>query len=78
VHEAVEPAELLERAAAAAQMLAQIGPVTFSQTKKQMRLPVTERMKRDGKKIDAETTKIWCSPKAIASIGAYVERTLKK
>jgi len=78
VHEAVEPAELLERAVAAAQMLAQIGPVTFPQTKKQMRLPVTERMKRDGKKIDAETTKIWCSPKAIASIGAYVERTLKK
>jgi hypothetical protein len=59
-------------------MLAQIAPATFAQTKKQIRLPVTERMKRDGKKIDAETTKMWCSPKATASIRAYVERTLKK
>jgi enoyl-CoA hydratase len=78
VHEAVDPAELTARAVAAAQMLAQIAPATFAQTKKQIRLPVTERMKRDGKKIDAETTKMWCSPKATASIRAYVERTLKK
>jgi enoyl-CoA hydratase len=78
VHEAVEGAELVERAVAAAAMLSQIAPATFAQTKKQIRLPVTERMKRDGKKIDAEMTKIWCSPKATASIRNYVSRTLKK
>jgi hypothetical protein len=35
-------------------------------------------MKRDGKRIDAAATKAWTSPKAIASIDAYVARTLKK
>ncbi|MGE0565011.1 MAG: enoyl-CoA hydratase/isomerase family protein [Pseudolabrys sp.] len=78
LHEAVDATELVQRAVAAATMLAQIAPVTFAQTKKQIHLPVTERIRRDGKKIDAETTKIWCSPKASATIRAYVTRTLKK
>lgn len=78
LHEAVEPAALRDRAVAAAGMLAQLSPVAFRQTKQQMRLPAAERIKRDGKRVDAAVTKIWASPKAIASITAYVDRTLKK
>jgi enoyl-CoA hydratase len=78
LHEVVEPAVLQERALASAQMLAQISPATFAQTKLQMRLPVTERIRRDGKRIDAAATRLWASPRAIASIEAYVARTFKK
>ena len=53
-------------------------PAAFRQTKQQMRLPVVDRMKRDGKRVDAAVTKIWTTPAAVKSIGAYVDRTLKK
>jgi enoyl-CoA hydratase len=78
LHEVVEPAALQERALDAARMLAQISPVAFTQTKQQMRLAVTDRIKRDGKRIDAAVTKLWTSPKAVASIDAYVSRTFRK
>ena len=78
LHEIVEPAVLQERALASARMLADLSPPAFAQTKVQMRLPVADRLKRDGKKVDAAVTKIWTSPKAIATINAYVARTLKK
>ena len=78
VHEVVEPAVLQERALASAQMLADLSPAAFSQTKAQMRLAVTERIKRDGKKTDAAVAKIWTSAKAIQTINAYVAKTLKK
>ena len=78
LHEVVEPATLQERALDAARMLAQISPVAFMQTKQQMRLGVTDRIKRDGKRTDAAVTKLWTSPKAVASIDAYVSRTFKK
>jgi len=78
VHEVVEPQALQQRALQAANLLAELSPAAFAQTKQQMRLAVTERMKRDGKRIDGAATKAWTSPKAIASIDAYVGRTLKK
>jgi enoyl-CoA hydratase len=78
LHEVVEPQNLQERALASAKMLAQIAPAAFAQTKQQMRLPVTERIKRDGKRTDAAVTKQWTTPKTIASIDAYVARTFKK
>jgi enoyl-CoA hydratase len=78
VHEVVEPQDLQERALASARMLAELSPPAFLQTKAQMRLPVTDRLKRDGKKTDAAVTKIWTAPKTIASINAYVAKTLKK
>lgn len=78
LHEVVEPAMLQERALDAARMLAQISPAAFTQTKQQMRLGVTDRIKRDGKRTDAAVTKLWTTPKAIASIDAYVSRTFKK
>jgi enoyl-CoA hydratase len=78
LHEVVEPTALQARALEAAGMLTQISPVAFTQTKQQMRLAVTDRIKRDGKRTDAAVTKLWTSPKAVASIDAYVARTLKK
>jgi enoyl-CoA hydratase len=78
VHEVVEPAALQERALASARMLADLSPAAFSQTKAQMRVAVTERIKRDGKKTDAAVTKIWTSAKATQTINAYVAKTLKK
>jgi enoyl-CoA hydratase len=78
LHEVVEPAALRERAIESARMLAQIPPAAFAQTKQQMRLAVTDRMKRDGKRTDAAVTKLWTTPKAVASIDAYVARTFKK
>jgi enoyl-CoA hydratase len=78
VHEVVDPAALQERALQSASMLAQLSPPAFQQTKAQMRLGVTDRIKRDGKKTDAAVTRIWTSPKAISTINAYVAKTLKK
>ena len=78
LHEVVEPATLQARALDAAHMLTQISPVAFTQTKQQMRLGVTDRIKRDGKRTDAAVTKLWTTPKAVASIDAYVARTFKK
>lgn len=78
VHEVVESSDLLERALGSAHMLAQIAPAAFSQTKQQMRLTVTDRIKRDGKRTDTAVAKLWTTPKAVASIDAYVARTFKK
>lgn len=78
LHEVVEPDVLRESALDAAKMLASISPAAFRQTKQQMRLPVLDRMKRDGKRVDAAVTKIWTTPAAVKSIGAYVDRTLKR
>ncbi|MBV8792089.1 MAG: enoyl-CoA hydratase/isomerase family protein [Pseudolabrys sp.] len=78
LHEVVEPAGLMDRAIAAAQMLAGIPPAAFRQTKAQMHLPVTNRIKSDGKKVDGAVAKIWTMPAAVKSIQAYVARTLRK
>jgi enoyl-CoA hydratase len=78
IDEIVEPSALLDRAVEAAQRLAALSPQAFAMTKQQIRLDVTERMKKDGRRIDAAVTKIWASPKATETIRAYVARTLKK
>lgn len=78
LHEVVEQAALRDRAVEAARILAQISPAAFAQTKQQMRLAVADRIKRDGKRTDAAVTKLWTTPRAVASIEAYVARTFKK
>ena len=78
IDEIVEPAALLDHAIAAARTLAALSPRAFAVTKRQLRLDVTDRMRRDGRRIDAEATKIWASPQATATIRDYVARTLGK
>ena len=43
-----------------------------------LRFDVTDRMRRHGRRIDAEATKIWASEKASETIREYVARTLGK
>jgi len=78
VNAAVKPALLMECAMAAAQELAALSPPAFAQTKLQIRVPVTERIAQSGKATDMAVTEIWCEPRALSDIRAYVARTLKK
>jgi enoyl-CoA hydratase len=78
IHEIVAPADLTDRAVAAAQTLAALPAATFAMTKRQMHSPVIERMERQGEEIDAAVTEIWAAPEATTRIRDYVARTLKK
>jgi enoyl-CoA hydratase len=78
VDEVVAPAALLDRAVADARTLALLSPQAFTVTKRQLRLDITERMKKHGRGIDAEASKIWASTKATETIRDYVARTLRK
>src|SRR5947209_2693830 len=64
IDEITEPAALLDRSVAAAQTLAALSPAAFEVTKRQLRLDVTDRIKKHGRRVDTEATKIWASPKA--------------
>ena len=78
IDEVVAPADLMERAVAVAQTLAALPASTFVMTKRQMHLPVIERMEREGNKIDAAVIDIWAAPDATGRIQDYVARTFKK
>jgi len=78
IDEVVAPAALLDRAVADARTLAALSPKAFAVTKRQLRLDITECMKKHGRRIDAEATKIWASAKATETIREYVARTLGK
>lgn len=78
VDELAEPAELLERAIAAAQALAALSPATFAVTKQQLRHGARDRLATDGDRIDAAATEIWASPATLAHVQDYVARTFKK
>ena len=78
VDEVVEPDALLGQATAVAQKLAQLSPPAFAQTKKRLRLPVTERMERSGAATDKVVTDIWAAPETLGYIRDYVALTLKK
>jgi enoyl-CoA hydratase len=78
IDEIAEPSALLDRAVAAAQSLAALSPQAFAVTKRQLRLPVTERLARDRGAIDATAEKIWTAPETLDRIRDYVARTFKK
>ena len=68
---------LHEQAMAAAQAMAAIPPTAFALTKRQLREPVLERM-HVGSAIDAIVENAWASDETLATIRAYVARTLKR
>jgi enoyl-CoA hydratase len=76
VDELVEANALAERARAAAQELARLSPKAFTQTKKQLRQEVCERVERDGAMTDQTVTDIWTD--ALGYVRDYVARTLNK
>ena len=78
VDELAEPAELLERAVAAAEALGSLSPKAFAQTKEQVRQPAADAIKRDGERLKAVSEEIWTAPATRARIADYVARTLKK
>lgn len=78
VDDLADPDALLERALAMAAPLAALAPEAYALTKRQLRLPLTERMDTHGAAMDAIVTDIWTRPDALAQIAAYVERTFKK
>jgi enoyl-CoA hydratase len=78
IDEVIEPAVLLDRAVADAQTLAALSSQAFAVTKRQLRLDITERMKKHGPRIDAEAAKIWASAKATDTIRDYVAKRLGK
>ncbi|HML11934.1 MAG TPA: enoyl-CoA hydratase/isomerase family protein [Xanthobacteraceae bacterium] len=78
VDEAVPADALVDRALAAAETLAALGPEAFALTKRQTRQPVRERLAKDGPRFDPAVDEIWYAPETTARIRAYVTRTFKK
>ena len=78
VDETVAPDALLDRAVAAAETLAALGPEAFALTKRQTRQPVRERLDKDGPRFDPAVDAIWYAPETAARIRDYVTRTFKK
>ena len=76
VEEVVDADALPQRAVAAAQSLARLSPSAFTQTKKQLRQEVAERVERSGAMTDATVTDIWTE--ALGYVREYVARTLNK
>ena len=62
---------------AVARVLSLLSPAAFTQTKMQIRQPVTERLQESGKATDKAVTEVWTAPATLAYIRDYVARTLK-
>lgn len=78
VDDVVEPPELMNRAMAAAKMLAALSPAAFAATKEQLRQPVADRMAQHAARVDKRVEDIWTSPDTIQHIRDYVAKTFKK
>jgi enoyl-CoA hydratase len=76
VQDVVDPPGLIERAIAAAKMLAAISPAAFALTKRQIRASALQPPNRA--EIDAAVMQIWTSPETLDRIRDYVSRTLRK
>jgi enoyl-CoA hydratase len=70
--------DMMERAVAAAQRLADLSPRAFAITKQQLRQAARERLQRDVATFDAQIDAIWRDPASLQRMRDYVERTLKK
>ena len=78
IDEAVPADALIDRAVAAAEALAALGPEAFALTKRQTRQPVKERLDTDGPRFDPAVDALWYAPETAARIRDYVTRTFKK
>jgi enoyl-CoA hydratase len=78
VDEVVDADALMGQAMAAAQRLARLSSPAFAQAKKQLRLPVAERLEHSGAATDKTVADIWAAPETLGYIRDYVARTLNK
>ena len=78
IDQVVEPAQLLDRAMAAAETLAALPPATFALTKQQLRQGVTDAMERHGSRVAAASEDIWTQAATLDRVRDYVSKTFKK
>ena len=78
VDEIVPPAELMEKAARAAQRLARIPQETFQLTKGALIAPAVERAERLGAEHDRKVALLWSSEPVHAAIREFLDRTIGK
>ena len=78
INAVAKPDALMADALDVARQLALLSPPAFTQTKRQIRQSVIERMAHTGAATDAAVTEIWCAPETLGYIHDYVEKTLKK
>jgi enoyl-CoA hydratase len=78
IDEIVPADALMDRAVAAAEILAALSPQAFALTKRQMRQVVAERTANNDGSHGAAVTEVWAAQASLDYIRAYVARTLKK
>jgi len=78
VDEVVPADELMSAARAAARDLASIPADVFRVTKQQMRMPALSQMDRADAEYGADVLRIWMQDSTFESVGAWVNRTLKR
>ena len=79
VDEVVDAERLEDQALATAIRLADTAPAdTFRQTKRQLRLDVTERLARHRPEQDPQTLRLWQAKAADGTIRGYMERTVTR
>jgi len=78
VDEVVEPAVLLDRAIAAAEVLAALSPPAFTLSKLQIRQRVADAIEQHGRRVDAAAEEIWTAAETLDRVRGYAARTLKK
>src|SRR5207237_2650756 len=76
VDEVVPEPEVLDRAVAKAEQLAQIPAGPFAHTKGSLRDRYWTEVETTGRQRDAEMLEVWKSPATMAAISAYVQKTL--
>ena len=76
VDELAPPAELLDRALAAARELAAPPAAAFADSKRLLRAPTRERAERLSRERRAATIELWSSEPVLAAVRRYVEQTL--
>lgn len=78
IDETVAPDALMERAVAAAEILAALSPPAFALTKRQMRQPVAERIAANDRTHGEAVVDVWAAQATHDYIRSYVAKTLKK
>ncbi len=76
VDEVVELDALLDRACEVASQLGRIVPQTFRLTKRHLRMPLLERVKRYAPQFDPEVAKLWSNAEVLETMQAFVAEAI--
>jgi enoyl-CoA hydratase len=78
IEEVVPENQLLGHAFRTANQMATIPDKAFQITKRELRAPYIKRFEAERAKVDAEVLQTWSSPETLATIKAYVARSLRR